>query len=113
MKTFVFCTFERERLHKWDGAVKHKEVAYLANLHRHLFKFRVEIEVVHADREVEFIMFKHNMEAIVDSWGLEVGSCEMMCHDILSKLFAMYPKRAVKVSVSEDGENGAVVEYKL
>jgi hypothetical protein len=119
MKMMVFCTLEREKVHKWDGAAKFEEVKYLASLHRHVFHFRVEVEVSDDDREIEFIMLKHKLEAIVDAWGYEVGSCEMMARSLMTHLRKWYAhesqfsdihSRHFRVEVSEDGENGAVIE---
>lgn len=112
---WVWCTFEREGLHKWDDAVKHSEVAYLASLHRHSFRFKVWVEVFGDDREVEFIMLKHRLQELVGSWGPVVGSCEMMADKIVKWVIGDYSGignqgRHVRVSVSEDGECGALVE---
>ena len=110
VRMMVFCRFQKEKLHRWPGAVEHKEVSYLANLHRHMFHFQVKLEVSHDDREIEFIMLKHEMEKLVDGWGEEVGSCEMMASSIARYLRERYPGRQFEIEVSEDGENGAVLE---
>jgi hypothetical protein len=107
---FVYCTLQREKLHKWRDAKKYTEVSYLLHLHRHVFHFKVAVEVHSDDREIEFIMLKHRIEKLVDGWGDTVGSCEMMCDDILAFLEKTYPGRKYRVSVAEDGENGAEVE---
>lgn len=108
---WVFCTVQREKLHKWDGAVKLEEVSYLANLHRHVFHFKVTVEVFHDDREIEFIMLKHRVEKIVDKWPAVVGSCETMAEDLFVELNRDAKKeRHYRIEVSEDGENGAVFE---
>lgn len=110
MMTWVYCTFQREKLHKWKGAKKLPEVSYLANLHRHQFQFKVSVQVYTDDREIEFIMLKHKVERLVDSWGTTVGSCEMMAEDIVAFLEKAYGGKKFRVQVSEDGENGAEVE---
>jgi hypothetical protein len=69
----------------------------------------VEVSV-DGDREIEFIMLKHRLEKFVDSWGEIVGSCESQAILILEFLRASYPGRVYRVEVSEDGENGAIVE---
>jgi hypothetical protein len=111
MTTWVYCTAQVERLHKWDGAVDKEEVKYLMYLHRHVFHVKAWVEVFDDDREVEFIMLKHRVEKLVDGWDEVVGSCEMMARNILTHLQTAYgDKRHYKVEVSEDGENGAMVE---
>ncbi len=112
MTTWVYCTAQVERLHKWDKAGEFEEVSYLANLHRHVFHVRAWVEVFDDDREIEFIMLKHRVEKLIDGWGSVVGSCEMMAREILEYLKVMYKDkpRKFKVEVSEDGENGAMVE---
>ena len=37
-------------------------------------------------------------------------SCEMLAEEVIKLIKKRYPERAVKVEVSEDGENGALVE---
>ena len=35
----------------------------------------------------------------------------MMSDDLFDKISEKYPSRDVKIEVSEDGENGALIEY--
>lgn len=110
MERKVYVTLEFEGLHKWKDAPK--EVGFLRNLHRHLFKVRVEVEVFHNDREIEFILLKREIERFVGRKfkGKQVGSCEMIAEKILRFVKRKYGKnRKVEVEVSEDGENGAIV----
>ena len=110
MKT-IYINTNFEGLHKWDKAPE--EVSFLRNLHRHLFKVRVEIEVKHNDRELEFFMFKDFIEDYLSKLNKkEVGSCEMIAEGILNYIKEKYPDRFILVDVSEDGENGAKV-YKF
>ena len=107
----IFVTFEREGFHCWPEAPK--EVEFLRNLHRHLFKFRVELSVSGNNREVEFILLKRELENYVDRLMMdcpERSSCEMLGEDIITYLSVEHICRKVKVEVSEDGENGAVVD---
>jgi hypothetical protein len=113
MRKYIYCTFTAEKLHKWDGAKDVEAVSYLANLHRHLFHFKVAVSVVDDDREIEFIMLKHELKEVVYRWGEIVGSCEMMANDLYVYLSAAYPNRSYIIEVSEDGENGAILESKL
>lgn len=48
MKNYIWMTFEKEGFHCYPAAATDpnlEDVKFLANLHRHLFKFRVYIEV--------------------------------------------------------------------
>ena len=42
---------------------------------------------------------------------LDYKSCEMMADDLYDKITDKYPGREVHIDVSEDGENGAHIEY--
>lgn len=113
IKKWVFCTFTVDRLHKWDEAKERKDlgVEFLSNLHRHLFHIKVKISVMHDNRDIEFIALKRRLLAeAATQWGEVVGSCEMMAEDVISWLKTLYPYRNYIVEVSEDGENGAIIE---
>ena len=63
-KRYIWVTFRKEGIHKYPGAVDLPGVEFLANEHRHIFHFRIELQVWHDDREVEFILFKRELEAL-------------------------------------------------
>ena len=42
---------------------------------------------------------------------LDYKSCEMMSDDLYQKITDKYPHREVHIDISEDGENGAHIEY--
>jgi hypothetical protein len=110
MITYVYCTFQKEGFHKWNGATEIPEVSYLANKHRHIFHYKVGVSVEHNDREVEFIMLKHQLEEFVDKWNKEdYGSCEAQASRIYGYLVYKYNNRKYFVEVSEDGENGSIM----
>jgi len=73
------------------------------------------ISVTHNDRDIEFIQFKRWLENLygdADSvLQLDYKSCEMIADDLYTQINAKYPGRAVTIDVSEDGENGAMIEY--
>ena len=46
----VFVTFQKEGLHRWPDAHKYPGIEFLANEHRHMFHFRVEIQEVASPR---------------------------------------------------------------
>jgi DNA-binding transcriptional regulator/RsmH inhibitor MraZ len=64
--------------------------------------------VSHGDRDVEFILLKRTVEAEIVAIGAEedteTWSCERWAEELLVRM------QLDKVEVSEDGENGAVVE---
>ena len=90
----------------WD------DVSFLGYPHRHIFHFRVWIEVFHNDRDIEFIQFKRWMERLYDGvLELDYKSCEMIADDLALLIQAKYPGRWLKISVAEDNENGCEMEY--
>ena len=52
----IWVTFRKEGIHKYPDAPD--GVEFLKYPHRHIFHFRVELEVFHDDRDVEFILLK-------------------------------------------------------
>jgi len=110
---YIFITFQKEGIHKFPGAVNFPGVEFLANDHRHMFHFRVEIEVKHDDRDIEFILFKRELEQQYESGALQLDykSCEMMCDDLYKYIKEHYKGRFLNITVSEDGENGAIAHY--
>jgi hypothetical protein len=121
MKSKIWVTFRREGTHKFPAALtdpKFKtgdeyDVSFLGYPHRHMFHFKIAIEVFHDDREIEFIQFKRWLENLYGKGVLELDykSCEMMATDLYQQISAKYPKREVTIDVSEDGENGAVITW--
>jgi len=112
----VWVTFQREGIHCFPAAAtdpKLTDVAFLASPHRHIFHFRVAIDVFHDDRELEFIQFKRWLESLYVNTVLQLDykSCEMIADDLYTQIAAKYPNRDVWIEVSEDGENGCYVEY--
>ena len=110
-KTFIWVTFQKEGIHKYPAAAtdpKLAAVSFLGNEHRHIFHFRVELEVFHDDRDVEFIQAKRTIERWYNQDTLQLNhkSCEMMANDLYTQLIAQWPERDYVIEVSEDGENG-------
>lgn len=105
----IWVSFQKEGIHKYPAAPE--AVSYLRNPHRHMFHFKIEIEVFHDDRDIEFIMFKKELEDLYGNGTLQLDykSCEMMAVDLEQYLLTQYPNRAYNINVSEDGENGAVI----
>ena len=110
--THVIVQGQYEFIHRYDGAPE--AVKYLRSPHRHMFFYRVEIEVFHDDRELEFILLKHDIETFLgyrDSIWDEKSSCEQMARSIGEQLLKNYGPRALSVTVMEDDENGAKVIF--
>jgi len=101
--------FSIEGIHYWKDAFE--EVKWLSFPHRHIFCFEVSISQDHTDRDVEFILFKRWLKSLY-SEPCDFGSksCEMIAKELLDKIKTKYPDRKVRVAVSEDNENGAIVE---
>jgi hypothetical protein len=108
---FIWVTFQKEGIHKYPDAPE--GVEFLKYPHRHIFHFRVELEVFHEDRDVEFILFKRELEKLfVDgTMQLDYKSCEMIADDLAFYITNKYSGRDLVITVSEDGENGATCYY--
>ena len=82
-------------------------------MHRHIFHFKVAIEVFHDDRDIEFIQFKRWLEKLYAEKTLQLDykSCEMISDDLYTEINKRYPDRDIEIDVSEDGENGSHTVY--
>jgi hypothetical protein len=124
-KRQIWVTFTKEGIHCYPAAgtdpalctAGEYDVSFLANPHRHIFHFRVSIDVFHNDRDIEFIQFKRWLIALYSGSNsvleLDWKSCEMIADDLYIQIAARYPGRAVTIEVSEDGENGCIINYNL
>lgn len=115
-KKHIWVTFQREGIHKYPAALedpKLADVSFLGYPHRHMFHFRVELEVFHDDRDVEFILLKRELEGLFDNGTLQLDykSCEMIADDLADYIVDKYPGRRLVITVSEDNENGATSIY--
>ena len=125
----IFVQFQKEGIHCYPAAATDPmlntageyDVSFLASPHRHIFHFRVSIDVFHNDRDIEFIQFKRWLENLYSSNNSNNGavleldwkSCEMIADDLYLQIADRYPGRAVEIEVSEDGENGCLIKYEL
>jgi hypothetical protein len=117
----IWVTFRREGIHRYPAAATDPQlctageydVSFLANAHRHIFHFRIWIDVFHNDRDIEFIQFKRWLESLYskDILELDFKSCEMIADDLYIQVAGRYPGRAVWIEVAEDGENGCLIKY--
>jgi hypothetical protein len=117
----IWVTFQKEGVHCYPDAATNPllatgdeyDVSFLASPHRHIFHFRVAIDVFHDDRDIEFIQFKRWLVNlyISNTLQLDFKSCEMISDDLYLQIASKYPNRDVWIEVSEDGENGSYAEY--
>lgn len=114
IKRKIWVTFQRKGIHLYPAAAtdpKLEDVEYLGNPHRHLFKFKVWLEVAHNDRDIEFHQFLNWCEELYDNTlALDHKSCEMMAEELIEEITKKYSSRWIQVEVSEDGECGAILE---
>jgi hypothetical protein len=120
---FIFVRFQKEGIHKYPAALTDPnlatgdeyDVSFLGYPHRHIFHFRVWINVQHDDRDIEFIQFKRWLESLYNGQGsvlsLDYKSCEMMSEDLYQQISQKYPSREIWIEISEDGENGSFIKY--
>jgi hypoxanthine phosphoribosyltransferase len=113
-----------------------EEVSFLKQPHRHVFKVQVDVELpMEQDRQIEFFMLQeavgrrlrqlYQFSGIADGfdsytdpfyWSLGSRSCETIAQELIAALRGsplLEPALAIRVTVSEDGENGATVETKI
>src|SRR3990167_5392891 len=101
MKTYVQIRTRFEGGHCFPGAPP--EVQFLSSPHRHEFRVRVKLEVGHDDREIEFLILKRQVEAIVKYWGFDLGasSCESIARNLHQQLTTIYGTRSGEIEISE------------
>ena len=116
----IWITWQKEGIHKYPAALTDPalaDVQFLGYPHRHMFHFRVWIDVFHNDRDLEFIQFKRWCESLYSSdnsvLSLDHKSCEMIADDLYIQIASRYPGRVVHIEVAEDGENGALIKYEI
>ena len=117
----IWVTFQKEGVHLYPAAKDDPnlatgnwdDVSFLGYAHRHMFHFKVGIEVFHDDRDIEFIQFKRWLESLYSDGTLELNhrSCEMISDELAEKINDRYPGRGINIEVSEDGENGSNATY--
>ena len=120
-KRSIWVTFTKEGIHKYPAALDDPalatgdeyDVSFLGYPHRHTFHFKVQIQVTHNDRDIEFIQFKRWLENLYkeDILELDYKSCEMIADDLYLQINNKYPGRFVVINVAEDNENGCQIEY--
>ena len=109
-----------EGLHYWKDAPD--EVAFLRNLHRHVFKVEVCLDVAHDNRDLEFFMVKSRLDQSFERLGCRYNnalpflrnlgqmSCEMIASWIMKNAHeGIYSGLVLSVTVREDDENSGTV----
>jgi hypothetical protein len=117
----IWVTFRKEGVHLYPAAATDPklatgdwdDVSFLGVPHRHIFHFKVRIEVFHDDRDIEFIQFKRWLEKLYNDDILQLNhrSCEMISDELYQEISARFPGRFVEIEVSEDAENGSLTFY--
>ena len=117
----IWITFRKEGIHMYPAAATDPklktddeyDVSFLGTPHRHIFHFKVWIQVFHDDRDIEFIQFKRWLEGLYNKGTLQLNykSCEMISDDLHAEIKSRYPGREIWIEVSEDGENGSFIKY--
>jgi hypothetical protein len=120
-KSMIWVTFSKEGIHMYPAAATDPklktgdeyDVSFLGTPHRHIFHFKVYIEVFHDDRDIEFIQFKRWLEKLYSEGTLQLNykSCEMIARDLHATISARYSGREAWISVSEDNENGCFIKF--
>ena len=118
---FIWVKFAKEGIHKYPAALTDPnlatggpdDVSFLGYPHRHMFHFKIQIEVFHDDRDIEFIQFSRWLQSLYNDGILQLDfrSCEMISDDLAEKIKDKYPNRDVVIDVSEDDENGSHCIY--
>ena len=121
MKSYIWITFRKEGIHCYPAALTvdnlatgdEYDVSFLGHPHRHIFHFKVQMEIFHDDREVEFIQFKRWCENLYTTGALQLdyNSCEMIARDLHKCIIEKYPNRHIIIDVAEDGENGCSIIF--
>jgi hypothetical protein len=115
----IWVTFRKAGLHYYPAAGTQglEDVEYLRYSHRHLFHFKVAVEVFHDDRDIEFHQLLNYLESNLTTEKLNHKSCEMIANDVFFLVREKHQHkdndRKVIVEVSEDGECGVTADYIL
>lgn len=111
----IWVTFQKSGFHLYPAASTDSslsDVSYLGQRHRHLFKFKVSIEVFHNDRDLEFHQVLNYCESLFgNNIDINHKSVEMLAEDLYKHLIIRYPDRKMSIEVSEDGECGCLIQF--
>ena len=111
-KKYIEVKLDIEGLHSWPNC-NIEEVEYLKYMHRHTFSFQCRAEVTHNDRDIEFIVFKHQIKEYLGKkyydpkykcCNFTGQSCESLAEELVREF------NLCRCSVSEDGEFWGIME---
>ncbi len=102
-----------ESLHRWESIPSDHPKQFLKHDHRHEFHVAVWVEQDHANRAVEYLVLKDQLNGYLKDYKMGPMSCEMLAQEIINYVKALYPGLKVCCEVLEDGENGAFVDETL
>lgn len=106
---YIYVSTQFEGFHKYPDAPN--GVEFLKHRHRHIFYLKIYIEVFHNERDIEFILFKRYINSLVQDNDFNNLSCESIADKLYKVINNDYPKRRIKIDISEDNENGVYKEY--
>ena len=114
---FIWVTFKKPGFHYYPGAKdnpKLEDVEYLASKHRHLFGFKIQIEIFHQDRDIEFHQFLNYCQSLFESGTIDIDykSVEMLADDLYIQISSKYPNRDIVIDIDEDSECGCSIIYR-
>lgn len=111
MYSYIIIKTSFRGFHQYKDAPE--QVSFLRNKHRHDFLVEAKIEVKHDNRDLEYFIEQNALDVVINCTinKEDVGSCEMAARAIITELLnnSKYHNRLIEVSVSEDGENRAIV----
>jgi hypothetical protein len=120
-KKFIYTSIIKEGYHYFPEAATDPryatgdeyDVSHLANKHMHYFYIKVWIEVNHLNRDIEFIQFRRWLDSLYNDKILQLDnkSCEMIAEDLFGVIAERYPNLEIRIDVSEDNINGALIEF--
>jgi len=110
--SFMICVRNQKILVHHYPEAKHC-VRFLRTPHRHVFYVKTCIGVVNS-REVEFFIFQEFIDQVLEKFKEEQDGGSFSCEDlalyIKEKVKLDYFTSRVKIEVSEDGENSAILD---
>ena len=120
-KKFVYVQVVKEGYHWYPEAAESNDLAtgdtfdvsHLALRHMHYFYIKVWVEVKHSNRNIEFIQLRRWIDSLYGNDPITFGSksCEMIAEDLFDHIAIKYPGVEIRIDVSEDNINGALVEF--
>jgi hypothetical protein len=102
----VVVKLQSEFLHHWPECPL-EDVSFLRNAHRHVLHITAKKLVHHADRQVEIITLKRQIQSLMKVIFPPDVLVRQSCEDVATALVRAFSLHSCEVL--EDGENGAEV----